>query len=326
MVPLEGERVLITGGLGACGWQLTCSLAEQLGCDVTVLDDYSNATPPSYVPPGVTIVEGDVREESVFAPLVREHPWVFHLACRTIVTGGSDPETDLAVNGLSTRRLLEFIRRERPAGFQRFIYTSSASIYGNCRHLPADELDPPDILSHYAASKMLGEHYTLLYYTAYDIPTVCVRYSNVYGPRQTTRNPHCAVIGKFMDAAASGVPLTVHGDGEQTRDYTYVGDAVEATILAAVSPKATGGLFNIGTGIETSVNTLASEINSLFGNVSEIQHIDRRDVDNIRRRSVNPEKMHIRLGWMPQVSLRDGLRRIKQSRVPLGETTPEHRG
>jgi UDP-glucose 4-epimerase len=326
MAPLQGERVLVTGGLGACGWHLTRCLAEQLGCNVTVLDDYSNSTSPNHIPSGVKIVEGDVREESVFAPLVREHPWVFHLACRTIVTGGSDPESDLAVNGISTLRLLEFIRRERPAGFQRFIYTSSTSIYGNCRHLPADELDPPNILSHYAASKLLGEHYTLLYHTAYDIPTVCVRYSNVFGPGQTTRNPYCAVIGKFMDAAAAGAPLTVHGDGEQTRDYTYVGDAIEATILAAVSPKAIGDLFNIGTGVETSVNTLASEVNSLFGNVSEIQHIDRRDVDNIRRRSLNPEKIRLRLGWVPQVSLRDGLRLTMRSRVPHDETVMERRG
>ncbi len=322
MAPLHSERVLVTGGLGSCGWQLTCCLAEQLGCHVTVLDDYSNATSPVSIPPRVKIVEGDVREEKVFAPLVREHPWVFHLACRTIVTGGSDPESDLAVNGISTLRLLEFIRRERPADFQRFIYTSSTSIYGNCRHLPADELDPPNILSHYAASKLLGEHYTLLYHTAYDVPTVCVRYSNVFGPGQTTRNPYCAVIGKFMDAAALGAPLTVHGDGEQTRDYTYVGDAVEATILAAVSPKAIGDLFNVGTGVETSVNTLASEVNALFGNVSPIQHIDRRDVDNIRRRSVNPEKISVRLGWVPQVSLHDGLCRTMQSRISSGSGTP----
>ena len=315
MHPLRGQRVLVTGGLGFCGWNLTRLLVEQLDCSVTVLDDYSNATTPADVPPAVTIVAGDVRDETVFAPLVRANPWVFHLACRTILTCGADPESDLSVNALSTLRLLEFLRRERPAGFQRFVYTSSTSIYGNCRHLPADEMDPPNILNHYAASKLLGEQYTLLYHVAYDVPTVCVRYSNVFGPGQTTRNPYCGVIGKFMDAAADGAPLTLHGDGEQTRDYTYVGDAIEATVLAAASPKALGDLFNIGTGVETSVNTLASEINALFGNVSAIHHIDRRDIDNIRRRSLNPEKMRVRLGWVPQVSLRDGLRLTMQARA-----------
>jgi len=323
MSPLRGQSVLVTGGLGFCGWNLTRFLAEQLDCRVTVLDDCSNATPSAEVPAGVTIVVGDVRNEETFAPLVRVHPWVFHLACRTILTCGADPESDLEVNALSTLRILEFLRRERPAGFQRFLYTSSTSIYGNCRHLPADELDPPNILNHYAATKLLGEQYTLLYHAAYDVPTVCVRYSNVFGPGQSTSNPYCGVIGKFLDAAASGAPLTVHGDGEQTRDYTYVNDAIEATVLAAASPKALGDLFNIGTGVETSVNTLATEIKSLFGNAPEVLYIDRRDIDNIRRRSLSPEKIRVRLGWTPQVSLREGLRQTVAARTQADQRVPK---
>jgi UDP-glucose 4-epimerase len=210
---------------------------------------------------------------------------------------------------MSTLRLLEWLRREQPAALKRFLYTSSTSIYGNCRHLPADELDPPHILNHYAATKYLGEQYTLLYHMAYGLPTVCVRYSNVYGPGQTTSNPYCGVIGKFLDAAAAGQVLTVHGDGEQTRDYTFVDDVVEATVLAAVSPKAIGDVFNIGTGVETSVNTLAGEIRALFGDGVRIEHVDRRDIDNIRRRALSPEKIRTRLGWTPQVRFRDGIRR-----------------
>jgi len=323
MSPLRGQTVLITGGLGFCGWNLTCFLVEQLDCRVTVLDDCSNATLPTEVPAGVTIVVGDVRNEETFAPLLRAHPWIFHLACRTILTCGADPEADLEVNALSTLRMLEFLRRERPAGLQRFLYTSSTSIYGNCRHLPADELDPPNILNHYAATKLLGEQYTLLYHAAYDVPTVCVRYSNVFGPGQSTSNPYCGVIGKFLDAAATGAPLTVHGDGEQTRDYTYVNDAVEATVLAAASPKALGDLFNIGTGVETSVNTLATEIKSLFGNAPEVLYIDRRDIDNIRRRSLSPEKIRVRLGWTPQVSLREGLRQTVAARTRADQIVPK---
>ncbi len=307
--PIRGQRVLVTGGLGFCGWNLTRALAEQLDCHVTVLDDCSNATLPIETPDNVDIVVGDVRDPAVFGPLLRETPWVFHLACRTILTAGQDPESDLSVNALSTLRMLEFLRHERPAGFQRFLYTSSTSIYGNCRHLPADELDPPNILNHYAATKLLGEEYTLLYDMTYDVPTVCVRYSNVYGPGQTTRNPYCGVIGKFIDSALAGSPLIVHGDGEQTRDYTYVDDAVAGTILAAISPKALGDVFNIGTGIETSVNTLASHVNALAGGTITIEHVDRRDIDNIRRRALSPEKIRTRLGWLPQVLLRDGLAR-----------------
>jgi UDP-glucose 4-epimerase len=248
-------------------------------------------------------------------PLLATHRWIFHLACRTILTCADDPESDLSVNALSTLRMLEWLRRNRPANFRRFVYTSSTSIYGNCRHIPADELDPPNILNHYAGTKLLGEHYTLLYYMAYGVPTACVRYSNVFGPGQTTRNPYCGVIGKFFDAAQLGQPLTVHGDGEQTRDYTYVADAVEGTAMAAVAPQAIGDVFNIGTGVETSVNSLAQEICALHDGRPRIEHVDRRDIDNIRRRALSPEKIRVRLGWEPRVRLRDGLRLMAEART-----------
>jgi len=306
--PIRGERVLVTGGLGFCGLNLSRFLAEQLECQVTILDDQSNSTLPVQLPQGCSVVVGDVREEKDFGPLLISHPWVFHLACRTILTCGKDPESDLGVNALSTLRQLEFLRREQPPGLQRFLYTSSASVYGNSRHLPADELDPPNILNHYAATKLLGEEYSLLYHTAYGLPTVCVRYSNVYGPGQTSRNPYCGVVGKFIESCLEGRPITIHGDGEQTRDYTFVGDAVEATVLAAVSPKALGDVFNIGTGIETSVNALAQQIRFLAGTELPFEHLARRDIDNVRRRAVNPEKIRVRLGWVPSVRLGDGLR------------------
>lgn len=312
--PLRGQRVLVTGGLGFIGLNLTKYLVERLGCRVTVLDDLSNASAPATSPDGVTVQIGDVRDEATFAPLMREHPYVFHLACRNIFFCGDDPESDMTVNAGSTLKMLEFLRRERPAGFQRFVYTSSTSIYGNARHIPSDELDPPNILNHYAATKLLGEHYTLLYHTSFRVPTACVRYSNVFGPYQTARNPYCGVPGKFLDLAMAAAPLTIHGDGEQTRDYTYVDDAVEATIMAAVMPQALGDVFNVGTGIETSVNRLAREINALFGDKLEIVYVEKRGIDNIRRRALNPEKIRVRLGWAPTTLLAEGLRRTLEHR------------
>jgi UDP-glucose 4-epimerase len=304
---IREQKVLVTGGLGFCGLNLTRFLATELGCRVTVLDDCSNASLPSAPIPNVDVVVGDVRDESAFAPLLSSHPWIFHLACRTILTCSDDPHGDLRVNAESTLAMLEYLRRNRPRGLQSFLYTSSTSIYGNCRHLPTDELDAPNILNHYAATKLLGEHYTLLYHTAYGLPTTCVRYSNVYGPGQTTRNPYCGVVGKFLEAAIERRPLTIHGDGEQTRDYTFVRDAVEATVLAAVSPKALGDVFNIATGVETSVNRVAEEIQRVVGREVAIEYVDRRDIDNIRRRALSPEKIRMRLGWVPQFRLRTGL-------------------
>ncbi len=312
---LRGGRVLVTGGLGFIGAHVCTYLVRNLGCQVTALDDLSNSSPNSVAHlPQLEVIIGDVRDAALVEPLLRSHPWVLHLACRTILTCADDPDADLSVNGLSTLHLLEFLRRERPAGFRRFVYASSTSIYGNCRHIPADELDPPNILNHYAATKLLGEHYTTLYYMAYGVPTACVRYSNVYGPGQTTNNPYCGVIGKFFDAADAGRPLMVHGDGEQTRDYTYVEDAVEGTLRATASPQAVGDVFNIGTGVETSVNTLAHEIRALTGNRARVEYVDRRDIDNIRRRALSPEKIRVRLGWQPQIRLREGLRRTAEAR------------
>jgi UDP-glucose 4-epimerase len=321
---LRGGRVLVTGGLGFIGANLCRFLIRTVGSRVTALDDLSNSTPDAVADlPELDIVLGDVRDAATTQPLLSTHPWIFHLACRTILTCADDPEGDLSVNALSTLRMLEWLRRGGPAGLQRFVYASSTSIYGNCRHLPADELDPPNILNHYAGTKLMGEHYALLYHMAYRVPTACVRYSNVYGPGQTTRNPYCGVIGKFFDAAESGQPLTVHGDGEQTRDYTYVDDAVEGTVMTAVAPQAIGDVFNIGTGVETSVNTLASEISALYGDRTRIEHVDRRDIDNIRRRALSPEKIRVRLGWQPRVRLREGLRQVGELRRTTAETHPE---
>ena len=139
-----------------------------------------------------------------------------------------------------------------------------------------------------------------------------VRYSNVYGPGQRPDNPYCGVVSKFLVEAHAGRPITIHGDGEQTRDYTYIDDAVEATLLAAVHPRAEGEVFNVGTGIETSVNRLAASIGEALEVEVDLRHVDRRDIDNIRRRVVNIEKIRRMLRWTPAVDARPRSRRDRQ--------------
>jgi UDP-glucose 4-epimerase len=136
-----------------------------------------------------------------------------------------------------------------------------------------------------------------------------VRYSNVYGTKQRPDNPYCGVVAKFFEAAMAGRALCVHGDGEQTRDYTFVGDAVEATLLAAFSPKAEGQTYNVGTGREVTVNALAELVLKVTGREGAVERIDRRDIDNIRRRVVNIEKVRRELRWIPSLTLEEGLRR-----------------
>jgi UDP-glucose 4-epimerase len=164
-------------------------------------------------------------------------------------------------------------------------------------------------LSPYAVSKLGGEHYCQAFYESYGLPTACVRYSNVYGPGQRPDNPYCGVVSKFLVDAHAGRPLSIHGDGEQTRDYTYIDDAVEATLLAAIRPRAEGEVFNVGTGIEVSVNALARSVGRALDKQIEFNYVDRRDIDNIRRRVVNIEKARRMLRWAPQVTLNVGLDR-----------------
>ena len=147
----------------------------------------------------------------------------------------------------------------------------------------------------------------MLYNLQYNIPVTVVRYSNVYGYGQTPMNPYCGVLGKFIHNALSGLPLSVFGDGEQTRDYTFIEDAISATILAALHPKASGDVFNIGTSIETSVNKLVSYIAEVVP-TANIVHVPERDIDNIRRRALSISKISQKLGWTPKTTIAQGVR------------------
>ena len=305
---IVGKKILVTGGLGFVGHNLVKTLVSEYSCNVIVVDDCSNSRPEIL---GETIDKVDFRKLSVldqenFLPLLKEINFIFHLACKQISASGSDPLLDLQVNAQSTLEMLEYIRNNDLPEFERFVYTSSCSVYGSYKNLPASEDGVTKVLSNYAATKLLGENYTMIYGTNYDIPVGCVRYSNVYGLGQTPTNPYCGVLGKFIHNALTGQALTIIGDGEQTRDYTYIDDAVNATILAAVHPRALGEVYNVGTSIETSVNELAELIAELNPTV-EITTVAERDIDNIRRRSVDIENIHQSLGWAPEWNVKRGI-------------------
>ena len=306
---IKWKNVLVTGGLGFVGHNLVKTLVEEYDCKVTVVDNCVNSSPATL---GSTLSRVNFKNMSVldekFYPLLDDAEYIFHLACIQIAHSGSDPVTDLRVNAESTLNILQYLRNKTPLKLIRFVYTSSASVYGSSKNLPCREDGVTRVLSQYAATKLLGEQYTLMYQKLYNIPTASVRYSNVYGLGQSPRNPYCGVIGKFVDYALAGKNLTIFGDGQQTRDYSYITDAVDATILAAVHPAALGGVFNIGTGVETTVLQLARLIKEYTGDI-EINHIPERDIDNIRRRYMDIELIHTELGWAPVVTIEEGLKR-----------------
>lgn len=308
--PLEAladQRLLVTGGAGFVGSRLVRRLLE-VGARVVVLDDFSTGQPDNLPPAGAgfEVVEGSVVDPGLAARLVREADTVVHAAARNIILSTRNPREDFEVNIGGTLNLL-LAARQGPV--RRFVYTSSASIYGNPRHLPINEDDAGiGMLSPYSVSKFAGENYCRAFYETYEVSTAVVRYSNVYGPGQRSDNPYCGVVARFFDAALAGEPLRVHGDGEQTRDYTFIDDAVDATLRAAASPKAEGQVYNVGTASETTVNELARRIREVTGSSSPIAHVDRRDIDNIRRRALNIEKIRRELRWVPAIRLEEGLR------------------
>jgi UDP-glucose 4-epimerase len=299
---LKSRRVLVAGGAGFVGSNLVKRLCEE-GAVVTVLDDLFTGN-LAFVGHHAKFVSGSVTDYDLVETLVKDSDVIFNLAARNIIVSTEKPREDFEVNVGGMLNILMAAKKYR---VDRVVYASSASVYGNFRYVPINEDDGLVVLNPYAASKLSAEHYCMAFWESYGVPTMILRYSNVYGYNQSAFNPYCGVVAKFFDSVINGLPLQIHGDGEQTRDFTFVDDAVEATILAARSPKAVGEVFNVGTGKETSVNQLANMIVNMSEKDVDIVHVDRRDIDNLRRRVLNVEKSRRVLRWIPMTSLGDGL-------------------
>ena len=316
---LEGTRVLVTGGAGFVGSNIVRKLLAQ-GAVVTVLDDLFTGRLENLPASGFDFVEGSVCDAALVARVVAANQVVLHAAARNIVVSTRNPREDYETNIGGT---LNVLLAAREAGTRRVLYTSSTSVYGNPRYLPINEDDRLQLLTPYSVSKLGGENYCMAFHESYGLPTTAVRYSNIFGPGQDPANPYCGVVAKFIEALFAGKAPVVHGDGNQTRDFTFIDDAVEATLLAATSERAIGEVFNVGTGVETSVNALVAALIRATGATVEAEHADRRDIDNIRRRVVNIEKTRRTLRWVPETTLEQGLARtVAWQRAQGGSQAP----
>jgi UDP-glucose 4-epimerase len=300
----------VTGGAGFVGSNIVRRLLKE-GARVVVLDDFYTGAMDNLPAddPHIEIVRGTVTDYELVRDVVKDAAIVFHEAARNIIVSTRNPREDYEVNIGGT---LNVLLAARETGVPRTVYASSASVYGNPRYLPINEDDATNMLSPYAVSKFAGENYCKAFYESYGLSVAAVRYSNVYGLAQRPDNPYCGVIAKFFESAMSNEAPRIHGDGEQTRDFTYIDDVVEATLLAGMSSKAEGQVYNVGTGRETTINQLARMIIRITGATVEPTYIDRRDIDNIRRRVVNIEKIRRELRWVPSVIIEEGLRRTYQ--------------
>lgn len=302
---VKGRRVLVTGGAGFVGSQVAGKLVS-LGARVTVLDDLTTGR-EELLPEGLErFLKGCVTDADTVRGLVESHDLVFHLAARVLASSTKDIYSDYRVNIGGTLNVL-LAARDLGAKAPPVVYTSTTSVYGNPRALPITEEEPTNILSPYAASKFAAESYSHAFVEMYGLPIVVVRYSNVYGPHQSPRNPYCGVVSRFLEAGLQGAPLCIHGSGMQTRDFTFIDDAVLATLLAGLTPRAVGEVFNIGSGVETNVRELARLVSTLVRPEPRVEYIDRRDIDNVQRRVVNIEKARRLLRWVPETPLERGL-------------------
>lgn len=291
-------NVLVTGGAGFIGSHLVDALVADH--DVTVLDDFSSGSRGN-VHPAATVVEGDIREGRRLDRATRDVDVIFHEAASVSVDRSiEDPEGSHAINVDATLSMLEAARREDA----RVVLASSAAIYGEPDRIPIDETEPTAPASPYGIEKLSVDHYARVYDDLYDLPTVALRYFNVYGPRQTASD-YSGVISVFLEQARAGRSITVHGDGSQTRDFVHVDDVVQANLLAMETDHV-GEAYNVGTGRETSIENLAETVREVADSDSEITHVEGRPSD-IERSRADVEKARSMLDYEPTTALEDGL-------------------
>jgi UDP-glucose 4-epimerase len=300
-------RYLVTGGAGFIGSHVTDALVAQ-GHQVRVLDDLSTGMLDNLaqVRDRIEFLQGDIRDRKLVATACEGIESVIHEAAwRSVPKSLADPYGYTEVNVLGTVGLLEAARR---AGVQRLVHVSSSSVYGETAQVPMREDQPARPVSPYAASKLAGEVLCGLFARAYGLETVALRYFNVFGPRQSLENQYAVVVPKFITCLLRGESPPVYGDGTQSRDFTYVENVVEATILASQTDGVSGEVFNIALGEAHTVLELLSQLNAVMGLSIAPTFLPPRPGD-VRRTLADSSKAKRLLGWTGRVRFGEGLRR-----------------
>jgi nucleoside-diphosphate-sugar epimerase len=307
------SRVLVTGGAGFIGSHLAERLCRE-GHRLRVLDNFATGRRESLasIHDEVELVEGDVRSYEQVHRCVRDCELVFHQAALPSVPRSvQDPVTSHESNATGTLNVLLAARDE---GVRRVIFASSSSVYGANRELPSREETPALPIAPYAVAKLAAENYCRAFSEVYGLETVSLRYFNVFGPRQDPLSEYAAVVPRFSTAMLDGRPPVVYGDGEQSRDFTYIDNAVEANLLAATAPGVDGQVFNIACGEAISLNTLLEELRGVTGSeVDAVHEAPRRG--ELRHSLADISRARATLGYVPGVSFREGLSRTVASLV-----------
>jgi nucleoside-diphosphate-sugar epimerase len=307
---------LVTGGAGFVGSYLVRFLLDK-GERVRVLDNFSTGKRENLdeviAANGVEVVEGDLNDEQAVGEAVRDVDFVLHEAAIPSVPRSVDnPVESHEANASGTLSLLQ---AARAAGVRRVVYASSSSVYGANPELPKVETMRTEPMSPYAVAKLAAEHYCMVFHRLYGLETVALRYFNVFGPRQDPNSPYSGVVSRFIDAIISETPPTIHGDGEQTRDFTYVENVAEANFAACHQEAAAGGVYNIGCQKRISLNELWKTMAELTGSKLEPQRAPVRAGD-VPHSLADISAARRDLGLDPKIGVREGLEKTLRFYIP----------
>jgi nucleoside-diphosphate-sugar epimerase len=305
------DRYLVTGGAGFIGSHLVRRLIGGGGL-VRVVDNLSTGYSQRLddVRDCIQLLTGDLADESVAAEAVKDMDYVLHQAAvpsvqRSIMDA-------MATNRSNVTATLNLLEKSRNAGVRRFVYAASSSAYGDTEVLPKNEEMPANPLSPYALQKWVGERYCKLYYELYGLETVSLRYFNVFGPGQNPYSEYSAVIPRFATNLLAKEPITVYGDGEQSRDFTYIDNVIEANILALRVRNAPGEVCNIGCGQRVSLNELIRMLEKIVGVRAQVNYVAAKPGD-VRHSLADITKAERVLGYIPKVQMETGLRKTVES-------------
>ena len=302
------KKILITGGAGFIGSHLTDLLLKQ-GNFVRILDNFSSGKLKNLPTgnPNLEILTGDIRNQDEVAEAVKGIDGVVHLAAVASVQASvEDPDSTHGSNFIGTLNLLEDCRREK---IKRFLYASSAAVYGDVTTLPVSEDTPLNPLTPYAADKLAGEYYLDFYRREHRIEPGIFRFFNVFGPRQDPSSPYSGVISIFADRSISKQPITVFGDGEQTRDFIYVNDLTRILLQALNSDTIETGPVNVGTGQQTSINKIIDTLGHIQQQKLTVSYASPRPGD-IKYSVADISRLQTRFAFKPEVSLKQGLKKL----------------
>jgi nucleoside-diphosphate-sugar epimerase len=303
---------VVTGGAGFIGSHVVEGLlARHPTATIRVLDDFSTgsmANLPFAAAAGkrLDVVRGDIRDRPTVERVVRGASIIFHQAAmRSVPRSVDDP---LGANDHNVNGTLTVLDAARRAGVRRVVYASSSSVYGDDPSLPKSEEQPPAPISPYAVSKATNEMYARVWTRLYGVETVGLRYFNVFGPRQDPASEYAAVIPRFILWALRGEPLEVHGDGQQSRDFTYIDNVVEANLLAAQAPAASGEALNVGCGERVSLLDIVARLEKMLGRTLVRRHTPSRAGD-VPHTLADISRAKRLMDYTPLVGFDEGLRR-----------------